>query len=141
MKRFFAIFTLFVLIPFTMVLAQTLGVPVIPEVPVEPTLSGLVDLVKFLVTNWKLLGTWGISSTILVIVIAILKGPWSKDWFGSKSSLRKRLIIIVLGQILGIIHAVMGGAIWYMAIITGLIVSGGAIAIYESVKPLFSKKE
>lgn len=99
-----------------------------------------VILVQFGVKNWKSLGGLGISSLILLLLISLLSSPLSKGWFGKKSKKIKRLVIAVLGQAVGITAGIYGGAVWYVAIVTGLITSMGAVTIFEAAKPLFAKK-
>lgn len=100
-----------------------------------------VILVRFAIENRKSLGGLGICILIMLFLVAFLKSKYSKSIFKNLSSGIKRLIIIVLGQIIGVIGAVWGGAIWYEAIVSGLFVSSGAVAIFEAVKPLLSKNK
>lgn len=113
----------------------------VPEIPVEVTLSNLAELIMYLVKNWSALGTLGIASTILVIIVSVLKGPWCKGWFGKRSPAIKRFIIICLGQIIGVIVSIISGDVWYTAIIQGILVSGGGVLIFEALKPLLKKKD
>ena len=67
--------------------------------------------------------------------------PWCKGWFGKKSPIVKRIILTILGQGIGIVTVVYDGGVWYMAIVNGLLIQGGAIALYEQIKPLMGKSK
>ena len=79
-------------------------------------------------------------AAIINIIVLILKSNWCHGWFGKRSALVKRILIIVLGQVFAILTAIIGGTSWTDAIISGLISSGGAMAIWEVIKPIFVKK-
>lgn len=109
-----------------------------PEVvvPMKSVFESISDLVK----NFKGLTSIGVFSAILVIIIQFLKTDVAGNFLKKLTPTMKRIIITVLGQVSGILIAVVGGMGWVDAIIAGLLTSGGAIAIFEVFKPLFEKK-
>lgn len=137
--RMLLTFILFVF-PFW-VFGQEAPLPTMPTIPEVPTLSAIADLVMYMIKNWKALGTLGAVSAILSLLIGILRGPWLDGWFAKLGQGWKRAIILILGQVLGIIIMLVEGSVWYVAIIQGLFTSGGAILIYETLKPLLGKKK
>jgi len=94
-----------------------------------------------LISNWKAMGGLAIGIAFVNIAIMVLKASWTDKWFiwDTKAPLVKRAIIIVLGQVAGIMLMIVSGMKWYAAVIAGLITAGGAIAIYEAVAPIFKK--
>ena len=108
---------------------------------VQPGLDELGGSLIELAKNWKTLGTLGILIAILNLLIMLLKSKYCKGWFGKQSALIKRTLIVILGQAVAILALVSGGASWVAAILAGLVTSGGAITVYEVLKPLFNKKE
>ena len=107
---------------------------------VKATLEDPINKIAELITNWKAMGTLAIVSAIIIIIIQILKTKLVGGWFGKRSPLMKRAILVILGQISGIVLMVLGGIDWIPAIMTGLVTSGGAMSIYEVIKPFFAKK-
>lgn len=122
--------------------------PVKASKEVGPALDVDVDVMKQfvgplmeIVKNWKVLGLYGVMIAILNILIALLASPWAKGWFGSQSRMIRRAAIIILGQVEALLILVSSGVGWGEAIIAGLFVSGGAVAVYEfAVKPFMTKK-
>jgi hypothetical protein len=112
----------------------------VPQVPDEASVAVLGDLILNLIKNWKSLGVLGIASSSIVILITFLRSPLMGDWFGEQTAIIKRLVIVVLGQILSVLVMMIDGSVWYIAIIQGLFISGGAMLIWESIKPFIKKK-
>ena len=102
----------------------------------EQPINAIVDLV----TNWKAMGTLGIISAIIAIIIQLLKTKLVGNFFEKKSPLIKRAVLAILGVISGIVLMVLGGMAWMPALMTGLVTSGGGMVIYEVLKPFFKKK-
>ena len=100
-----------------------------------------VILVKFGVENWKSLGGLGICSLILLFLISLLKSKFGMGLFKKLDPLVKRLVVTLLGQGVGIVGAMYGGAEWKIALVAGLLTSGGAVAIYEVTKPVLALKK
>jgi len=136
MRKFWGLIVLFMLFPVMLLAADV----VIPD---APGAEQIIDAIVALISNWKVLGTWGIASSVLVIIVMILKSGFTDFLFkwNEQAPLVKRVIIVVLGQVIGIITTIATGTVWYSAVITGLFASGGAITIYEALKPLFAKSE
>lgn len=111
--------------------------------PVAPTANEIMDAIANLLLNWKVLGPWGICSSIIIIIVMLLKSDWTDFFFkwSTKGPLVKQAIIVILGQVIGIMAAISQGTKWPTAIVAGLFVSGGAIVIYNAIKPLFKKVE
>lgn len=99
------------------------------EVPEVNALQALVDLI----TNWKALTPLGIGSAVIVIVVQLLK-----QFFPSSNVVR--LVVVVLGVAYGVLTSLLNGMGIIEALVLGIITSGGAVAIYEAVKPLLPKK-
>jgi hypothetical protein len=110
----------------------------IAETPVP--IKDVFEMIAQLVNNWRSLSTLGLISSVIVLVMQILKTEIMGGLLLKASPFLKRLLITVFGQVAGVIVAVSGGLTWVEAIVTGLITSGGAVAIYEAIKPFFSKK-
>lgn len=94
-----------------------------------------------LLLNFKTLGPLGIGASVIVILTQLLKGDFFGNIFKGLNSNVKRLIITVLGQVYGLIFMVQSGSSWGNAAIIGLLSSGGAVAIWEAIKPLVEKKK
>ena len=102
--------------------------------------ESIVAIVK-LVQDWQNLGTMGLLMALLNILIMLLKSRFANEWFKKQKPGLKRVILLALGQIMGILVSLQGGMGILESIISGLIVSGGAMAIFEAAKPLFKKKK
>jgi len=105
-------------------------------VPLQTVFEAIATLVK----NWKGMSGIGIAAAILTLLVQILKTELLGGLLAKASPFLKRLLITVLGQFAGIVIAVNGGLGWIEAVVAGLLTSGGAVAIYEAIKPFFSKK-
>jgi len=88
--------------------------------------------------NFKTLGPVGIGMSVVVVLTQLSK----TEIFGKifKKMEYKRLFVTVIGQIYGMLFMVQSGSSWLNAAFIGLLSSGGAVAIWEAVKPLVEKK-
>jgi len=106
-------------------------------VPIDQVVDATLNLVK----DGKGMSKLVLSMGVLNLLVMLLRTAMLSAYFDKKSPGVKRFIILVLGQILGILSAVEGGLSPLSAIIGGLITSGGAVALFEAYKPLMKKKE
>lgn len=97
-------------------------------VPEGDPLVLLLDLIK----NWKASTPIAIGSMIVVIIVQVLK-----KFVGE--SLYTRASVTVLGVAYSILVTMQKGASLLEAAIMALLVSGGAVAIYEAISPLINK--
>lgn len=103
--------------------------------------ESVVKSVMALIGNYKGLGGVGIAGAVVAILMQLLKTTLFAGFFKSnKSKLIKRLIVLSLGTVSGVIGLKLGGAGIVDALIGGILTSGAAMAIYESVKGLKSSK-
>lgn len=101
------------------------------EVPEgDPTQSLLA-----LILSWKSLGGVGIASGLISVVVQSLRK------FLPSSGVKKA-VVVTLGVVYAVLQMVLGGGGIMDALVTVLLTSGGAVAIYEwAIKPLFPKQE
>lgn len=102
-------------------------------VPISDVFNDIAELVK----NFKGLSGIGVSSALLAILLQFLKTDLAGGLLKNVNSNVIRIIVTVLGQVSGIIIGVAGGLGWLDSVIAGLLTSGGAVAIFEAVKPFF----
>ena len=138
-RLFFVVFLGFLAcLGFTQEVAEYLVLDESP-LPVGTLIEAITELIK----NWKGLQGIGTASAIVSLLTVFLKteplfsilnrmgasGPWVR-----------RLAVLLFSQISGALISIgAGGSVWD-SILTGLIVQGGAVAIYEHLKPFFKKK-
>ena len=111
----------------------------VAQVQAQPNVD-VAGLLLNLVTNFKTMGPLGISMVLINLVIALLKSDALSNVFKKVDPLLKLLILVILGQIAGIINymttEVAAGKSTAQAVLSsviyGLITTGGAMAIYES---------
>lgn len=109
------------------VVAYAVDVPIVtPEV--EP-FSALMSLIM----QWKTIGPLAGGAMGIAIAVQLLKQ------FVGDAFQYKRLAVTALGVIYGVVLAMSKGMGAVEAIVTALLVSGGAVAIYEAVKPVLKK--
>ena len=130
MKRFYSIFSLVFLMFSFAAFGQE------ASVPLDQAFKELIALVS----NYKAMSPIALSISIVLLLVSVLKTDLVGGFFKNQSSLVKRLIITVLGQVAGVLTMVSTGIVWHQAVIVGLISSGGAVAIYEAYKVAFPKK-
>lgn len=95
------------------------------------------DLIA-LITNYKVAGPLATASGALVIIMEMLKKGFIGKLLDGKP-VTKTLVIVLLGQISGVLIAIVGGVGYLDAAIQGLFASGGAMAIWSAVKPMLKK--
>lgn len=130
MKRIYGIFTVLFLFMSFAALGQEVSVPL------DQAFNELIKLVM----NYKAMSPIALSIAIVMLLTTLLKTDLVGGFFKNQSSLVKRLIITVLGQVAGVLTMISTGIPFAQAIIVGLISSGGAVAIYEAYKVAFPKK-
>jgi hypothetical protein len=113
----------------------------LPEIGTVDNIKPMADAVTGLIQNWKAYGPLGIASAILVLLILFLNSSLCGNWFGAQTALIKRALILLFGQAIAVLGAIAAGTVWYVAVVSGLFVSGGAIALFEVLKPLFQKPQ
>lgn len=87
------------------------------------------------------MGKLALSIAILNLLIMGLKTHAARGWFDRLGPGSKRLVLLALGQALGILSAIEGGMSPASAIIAGLLTSGGASALYEAAKPFLKGRD
>jgi len=105
------------------------------EVPSVDPAQAIVDLV----TNWKEMSPLAIGASIILLLIQLLKSSLFGGFF--KHLEWKRFFITFLGVLYGVVYMVSTGSPWINAIVVGVISTGGAVAIYEALKPILEKKK
>jgi hypothetical protein len=93
-----------------------------------------------LVKDRSSLGQLGLAMAIINLIAMLLKTSYVGGWFSTAHPIAKRAVLIGLGQVAGILLAIEGGMGVTAAIFTGLISSGGAVALFEVCKPLLPIK-
>ena len=124
------VFFVLILIP-AICIAEELKVP----------MEDIFKSISSLISNFRGLSGIGIAAAILTILIQFLKTDITGNLMQKLPSTWRRILITILGQIGGIVIAANGGLGWVDSIIAGLLTSGGAVAIYEALKPLLAKKK
>ena len=116
----------------------------VPEVAPEATpaeeVSDVFKDITNLVQNYKSMGFVAFLSALILLLIKVMKTKLLGSFFTKQHPLVQRAIVVTLGVISGVLIAVTTGIGWVPALVTGLVGSGGAIAVYEVFKPLFAKK-
>ena len=103
------------------------------------TLTQLIDQFVYIITNWKLAGTVGAIAMTIIVAVNILKSPIFDKAFEKLGPIGKRAIITILGVGLSVLTYKLNGVGWLDALVTALFTTGGAVAIYEAIKPLVKK--
>ena len=96
----------------------------------------LLELVK----DYKTMGPLGIGMSLVLLTVWILKTKMLGSIFKGLKPVYKRVVIVVLGQAYALLYMLQSGMDFSEALITGVFMSGGAMAIYESFKPFLPKK-
>jgi hypothetical protein len=105
-------------------------------VPLDDVANAAFNLAK----DHASLGKLGLAMALINLIAMLLKTDAVGGWFSKAHPLVKRAVLLGLGQVAGILLAVEGGAGVTAAIFGGLITSGGAVALFEAVKPLLPAK-
>lgn len=113
MKKIFALALLFFPL---IVLAE----PVIPD---GDPLSSLLALIM----NWKAAGPIALASSVVVVLVQVLKSSLGSFQY-------KRLAVVILSCAYGVLQGITSGLSLFQALVLALVTSGGAIALYESIK-------
>lgn len=124
MKITFFMFLMFPII----LLSEGLPPLVIPPFDASLILNQIVEMIK----NWSGFNL-GIASTVLIIIISFLKSDICGKWFQNANPILKRVIIGFLGLIASCVMQISGGMTVASALYGALIVSGGAVLIFEFV--------
>lgn len=126
-----------VLVSLFQVLVAVAQAAITEVVPVDPnhvyTFNEILPMIVDFVKNVKGTSPLIIAMVSINIVIALLSSDFLGNWFLNRAPLVKRLIIVVLGQAASIILMISSGIVWYNALLNGLLISGGAILIFECV--------
>lgn len=105
----------------TRALAEGASLPVLPDVdPVTQILS--------LIANWKTGGVIGAGMGIVVLL-----GQLAKQFLPEGFKF-KRLLVVVLSCVYGVLASIVQGTPPLAAILVILVTSGGAMALYEALK-------
>ena len=131
-----ALFAVLAFVPMVLYAQDTADVPI--------TFSELLDSFIDVIGNWKGMTGLAIASSIVMLLVQSLKTDIIQAWLGKvwpDSKTGRRFIIFLLSQISAIIIGMTSGHSLIDSIVTGLFVQGGAVAMYEHLKPLFKKKE
>ena len=110
-----------------------------PEQIEGATLAQLINQLVYVVTNWKLAGTVGAIAMVIIVIVNMLQSPSLDKVFEKLGSIGKRALITVLGVGLSILLYKLSGVTWVDSAVTALFTTGGAVAIYEAIKPLIKK--
>jgi hypothetical protein len=92
-----------------------------------PPINVLEELGK-LVLNWNTLPDLMKGSVIVMILVQVVKQ--------AKDFKYKRFLVVALSVLYGVGQMVLGGESLSAAIVAVLVSGGGAIALYEALKPL-----
>lgn len=103
------------------------------DVVIVPPEGDPFQMLLALVMSWKTMGPLAGGAAGIAIVVQVLKNSVG-DTFKYK-----RLAVVALGVVYGVVLAVSKGMGVVEALITALFVSGGAVAIYEALKPALQK--
>lgn len=114
---------------------------VLDSVKVEapaPAEGDPIVTISELIKNWKSMSPVAIGAAIILILVQLLKSSFFGQFFNNL--VVKRAFITVLGVAYGVVYLISAGTDVVTALVVGLLASGGAVAIYEAIKPLISKK-
>lgn len=92
-----------------------------------------LQLLLQLLTQWSSLSPLAIGSILIVIAMQVLKMFAGDFKF-------KRLAVVLLGCIYAVIQSRIQGLDIGNAVVLMLISSGGAVALFEAIKPLIEDK-
>ncbi len=98
---------------------------------IPPEVDPLATILA-LFQNWAAMSPLVLGSTLIALTVQLLK-----MFVGDFEY--KRIVIAGLGVVYGVITALLGGYSVFDALVAALITSGGAVAMYEAIKPLLPK--
>jgi len=111
------------LVDYLMVSAVAQVGPSVPEVNVLEQLGQLV-------IGWSALGAIAKASAFVLITVQVMKQASFKY---------KRIAVIVMSIVYGVLQLVIGGESPVAASMAVLVSGGGAVALYNALKPLLKK--
>lgn len=125
-----------------MLWAQEVVAPVLPVIQDGADGMVLLNAAMALMKNWKLWGIFGSLSVLLMLAMQLVKvSPILGGWLEKKGAWVKQSVLVILGQLAALCGVLyMGGGHNIGAALVGLISSGGAVALYEALKPFWKKK-
>lgn len=103
------------------------------DVPIVVPDGDPLQLLLNLVMNFKSIGPLAAGSVVVMILAQVFKQFVAEDFK------YKRLVVTALGIIYGVLLAVSKGMGFGPAVVTAIFVSGGAVALYEALKPSLQK--
>lgn len=104
------------------------------------SLDQVLDATVTLVKTGKSMGSLALAVAVINLLILMMKTSYAGELFTKANPAIKRVILLALGQVAGILMAMAAGTGAMSAVIGGLVSSGGAVAIFEAVKPLLPAK-
>lgn len=108
------------------------------EIPANPDIA---KILMELFTDWKGLGGLGIGMSVIVLIAQLLNMTVVDKLFeGKVARIIKQALVLLLGQIYTVLFLVKSGTGGLNAVI-GLVASGGAMALYTVIKPLWEKEQ
>jgi hypothetical protein len=114
----------------------------LPKVSANGDVADTISIGVFLIKNAKQLGIWGILSCLVVLLLSLLNNGIIKNLKGFTENYR-RLSNLILSLLLSIFIGLYAGHSIGTVLIESLLISGGAMAIFEALKGMgiLSKKK
>ena len=109
---------------------------------VDTTSGDIVELDSFaksvigLFSTYKEMGKLALAIALIQLLMTALKTNFFGGWLSKRSPGMKRFMLVLFGQLAGILMMIEAGAEPLSAILAGLLASGGASAIYDAYKPV-----
>ncbi len=107
-------------------------------------ISTVFETLSNIIQNWKSFHGVAIAIPCLTLFIQLLKTKelgGILDKTGPNGVWTRRLFIFLLAQVCGVILSVSSGKFSLVqAVLDGLLTQGGAVALYEHLKPFFKKQ-
>lgn len=95
------------------------------EVPDVDPITAIMEIIA----NFGIMSPLALASAGIVAVVQVLKKFLPEFKY-------KRFLVVVLGVAYGVVQSSLSGLGLVEALVLALITSGGAVAIYEALKPL-----
>lgn len=129
------LFSMLLCAMFLFIISQVGFAQVLPDNP------DVGKILTELFTDPKGLGSLGIAMSVIVLLVQVLKWSVIDRFFkeGSVARTIKLAAVFLLGQGYTVIFLVKAGTPALTAVI-GILTGGGAIALYNLIKPLWEKK-
>ena len=128
MKKCYGIL-IFLMFPLFLLADSAAPILVTVPVPLETVFDQIIALIK----GWGGMTKPALASAIIVIIISLFKSNLVGEYFKTLSPLWKRLIIGILGLAASAVMQISGGMTVSSAIYGALIISGGAVLIFETI--------